>query len=236
MFGYLQYLVFMLPALALGLWAQFLVKSRFSKFSKVASRRGITGAQAARMVLDAGGVRNVAIGSVSGNLTDHYDPKNNSISLSTPVYGSTSVAAIGVAAHEAGHALQYAYNYSPIKLRMAILPVCRIGSMIGPLLIVIGCIISYAAEAATVAMGQTIYFVGLILFSAVALFQLATLPVELDASRRALAALEGTHTLDQAELGGAKKVLTAAALTYVAALVTSIMQVIYYATRFKPRD
>lgn len=236
MFGYIHYLLFMLPALALGLWAQFLVKSRFSRFSKVASRRGITGAQAARMVLDAGGVRNVSIGSVSGNLTDHYNPKNNSISLSTPVYGSTSVAAIGVAAHEAGHALQYAYNYSPIKLRMAILPICRIGSMIGPLLIVIGCVISYAASAASLALGQTLYFVGLILFSAVALFQLATLPVELDASRRALAALEGTHALDGNELRGAKKVLTAAALTYVAALVTSIMQVVYYATRFKPRD
>ncbi len=226
----------MLPALALGIWAQILVKSRFSKFSKVASRRGITGAQAARMVLESGGVRNVSIGAISGNLTDHYDPRNNSISLSTPVHNSTSVAAIGVAAHEAGHALQYAYNYSPIKLRMAILPVCRIGSMIGPLLIVVGCMLSYAAESVNVELGQALYFAGLILFSAVALFQLLTLPVELDASRRALAALEGTNMLDQQELGGAKKVLTAAALTYVAALVTSIMQIIYYASRFKPRD
>ncbi len=224
----------MLPALLLGLWAQFLVKSRFDKFSRIVSKRGMTGAEAARMVLRAGNVNNVAIRSISGDLNDHYDPRNNSISLSTPVYGSTSVAAIGVAAHEAGHALQYAYNYSPIKLRMAIIPVCNIGSMLGPLLIIFGGMLTYAAEA-MVAIGTAIYFAGIILFSAVALFQLVTLPVELDASRRALAALNNTGLLDREELSGAKKVLTAAAMTYIAALVTSIMQIIYYASRVKPR-
>lgn len=234
MFGYFSYLLYMMPALALGLYAQILVKSRFNRFSRVASKRGITGAQAAKMVLSAGGVNNVPIGAISGELTDHYDPRNNSISLSSSVYGNTSVAAIGVAAHEAGHALQYAYGYSPIKFRMAILPLCRKGSMIGPLLIVLGFMISYGAETAVV-IGNSLYFIGLILFSAVALFQLATLPVELDASKRALAALRSTNMLDEQELGGAKKVLTAAALTYVAALVTSIMQVMYYASRFKPR-
>lgn len=234
--GYFGYLAFMLPALLIGLFAQILVKSRFAKFSKVASRRGITGAQAARMVLEAGGVRNVSIGSVGGNLTDHYDPRNNSISLSASVYGSTSVAAIGVAAHEAGHALQYAYGYSPIKLRTAILPVCNLGSMVGPLMIILGCFISYGAETSALVLGQTLYFAGLILFSAVALFQLVTLPVELDASKRALAALEGTDMLDGRELAGAKKVLTAAALTYVAALLTSVMQIMYYARGFRPRD
>ncbi len=235
-FGYLGYLIFMLPALLLGVWAQMLVKSRFDKFSKIASRRGISGAEAARMVLNSGGVYNVPIGRVSGHLSDHYNPKTNSISLSDSVYGSTSVASIGVAAHEAGHALQYASNYAPIKLRMSILPICNIGSMIGPLLIVIGCMMSYAAEKASAEMGIMIYMVGLILFSAVALFQLVTLPVELDASKRAIKALEGANMLDSDELSGAKKVLTAAALTYVAALVSSIMQIIYYATRFKPRD
>lgn len=234
MYGYFSYLVFMLPALLLGLGAQFLVKSRFDKFSKIASKRGITGAEAARMVLRAGNVNNVAVGSISGELNDHYDPRNNSISLSTPVYGSTSVAAIGVAAHEAGHALQYAYGYVPIKMRMSILPLCNFGSRFGPLMIIIGAMITYSAEA-MISIGTALYFAGIILFSAVALFQLVTLPVELDASKRALAALSDTGMLDKQELSGAKKVLTAAALTYVAALVTSIMQVFYYASRVKPR-
>lgn len=224
----------MLPALLLGLGAQYLVKSRFEKFSKIASKRGITGAEAARMVLRAGNVNNVSIGRVSGSLSDHYDPRNNSISLSEPVYGSTSVAAIGVAAHEAGHALQYAYGYAPMKMRAAIIPVCNLGSMLGPIMIIAGAVLSYSA-AAMVQLGTMIYFAGIILFSAVALFQLVTLPVELDASKRALVALTNTGVLDKEELSGAKKVLTAAAMTYIAALVTSIMQIIYYASRVKPR-
>ncbi len=236
MYGYFEYLIFMIPALLLGLWAQILVQSRFKKFSKVASRRGITGAEAAKAVLNAGGVYNVPVGRVSGHLSDHYNPKTNSISLSESVYGSTSVASIGVAAHEAGHALQYAQNYAPIKLRMAIIPFCNIGSMLGPILIIIGCIISYAAGEASLAMGQTLYFIGLMLFSAVALFQVVTLPVELDASKRAIKALERGRILEDKELSGAKKVLTAAALTYIAALITSIMQILYYASRFRPRD
>lgn len=234
--GYLSYLLFMLPALLLGLWAQMLVKTRFNKFSKVASKRGMTGADAAKAVLNAGGVYNVPIGRVAGNLTDHYDPKKNSISLSDSVYGSTSIAAIGVAAHEAGHALQYANNYAPIKFRMALVPICNIGSRIGPLMIVIGCLMTYAASQASASLGLTIYTAGLILFSAVALFQLVTLPVELNASRRALNALKSGNLLDRTELSGAKKVLKAAALTYVAALATSVMQVLYYATRFRPND
>lgn len=236
MYGYLDYLIYMLPAILLGMAAQRLVKSRFNKFSKIASRRGITGSDAARMVLNAGGVYNVAIGRISGNLTDHYDPKANRISLSDSVYGSTSIAAIGVAAHEAGHALQYAEDYSPIKLRNAIIPVCNIGSRIGPLLIIIGFFISYGASAMSAELGQMIYFGGLILFGTVAVFQLATLPVEFNASKRALEALEKGVVLEGEELSGAKKVLTAAALTYVAALVTSIMQVLYYATRFRPNN
>ncbi len=234
-YGYLDYLWFMLPALILGLVAQVMVKTSFNRFSKVASRRGLTGADAARAVLQSCGVNNVAINRVSGKLTDHYNPKSNSISLSDSVYGSTSVAAIGVAAHEAGHALQYAQNYSPIRLRMAVLPICNFGSMFGPLLIIIGCVISYAGMAYA-DVGVTIYAIGLILFCGVAVFQLLTLPVELNASKRAVKALESGNLLEGDELGGAKRVLTAAALTYVAALVTSIMQILYYASRFKPRD
>lgn len=234
-YGYFGYLIYMLPALLLGLWAQMLVKTRFNKFSKIASRRGLTGEQAAKAVLNAGGVYNVPVGRVAGNLTDHYDPKSNSISLSDSVYGSNSIAAIGVAAHEAGHALQYANNYMPIKLRMAIVPICNIGSRIGPLLIVIGCIMTYAASAASAELGLMLYTVGLVLFSAVAVFQLVTLPVELNASRRAMQSLESAQVLEKDELSGAKKVLTAAAMTYIAALITSIMQVFYYASRFRPR-
>ncbi len=236
MYGYLQYLIFMLPAMVIALGAQLLVKSRFNKFSKIASEKGLTGAEAANLVLRAGGVNNVSVGRVSGHLTDHYDPKSNSISLSDSVYGSKSIAAIGVAAHEAGHALQYAYNYSPIRFRMAMVPITRIGSMFGPILIVVGCVMTYAASAASHELGLIIYAVGLALFSAVAVFQLATLPVEIDASSRAMVALERIGALNETELQGAKKVLTAAALTYVAALITSIMQILYYVSRFKPRD
>ncbi len=235
MYGYLGYLIYMLPALLLGFVAQILVKSRFNKFSKIASRRGMTGAQAAQAVLNGGGVYNVKIGKVAGNLTDHYDPRSNSISLSDSVYGSTSVAAIGVAAHEAGHALQYANDYSPIKLRMAIIPICNIGSSIGPLLIILGCFISYGGMAAE-SLGTLIYMIGLVLFCTVAAFQLITLPVELNASNRAMKALEMGGMLDNDELGGARKVLTAAAMTYVAALLTSILQIFYYASRFRPNN
>ena len=235
MYGYFGYLIFMLPALLLGLWAQMLVKTRFNKFSKTASRRGLTGAEAAKAVLNAGGVYNVPVGRVAGNLTDHYDPKNNSISLSDSVYGSNSIAAIGVAAHEAGHALQYANDYAPIRFRMALVPICNVGSFLGPILIIIGCLMTYAASAVSADLGFAIYAAGLILFSAVALFQLVTLPVELNASKRAMAALERQGLVGGEELSGAKKVLTAAALTYIAALVTSIMQILYYASRFRPR-
>ena len=226
----------MLPAMILAFGAQILVKTRFNKFSRIASEKGLTGAEAADLVLRAGGVNNVAIGRVSGHLTDHYDPKENKISLSDSVYGSKSIAAIGVAAHEAGHALQYAYNYSPIRFRMAMVKITRIGSMLGPILIVVGCIMTYTASVAGHELGLFLYALGLVLFSAVAVFQLATLPVEIDASSRALVALERVGALNGEELKGAKKVLSAAALTYIAALVTSIMQILYYVSRFRPRD
>lgn len=231
-FGYFGYLIFMLPALLLGLFAQLKVKSAFNRYSKVASRRGMTGADAAKAVLSAGGVYNVAIGQVNGSLTDHYDPKNNRIMLSDSVHSSTSVAAIGVAAHEAGHALQYAEGYSPMKLRAAVIPVCNIGSFVGPILVVLGAAMTYS-EGAIPQLGNLLYFGGIFLFSTVALFQLFTLPVELNASRRALKALESGSMLEPSELKGARSVLTAAALTYVAALVTAIMQILYYLSRFQ---
>ena len=235
MYGYLQYLLFMLPALLLGVIAQLMVKSRYNKFSKIASARGLTGADAARAVLEANGVYNVGIGRVSGELTDHYNPQSNVINLSSGVYGSKSIAAIGIAAHEAGHALQYAENYSPIKFRMSLVPICNIGSRLGPILIIVGALLSYAA-ASLVSIGTLLYFAGLVIFSAVALFQLVTLPVELNASNRAIKSLERYNILDGDELKGAKKVLVAAALTYVAALFTAIMQILYYASRFRPNS
>lgn len=233
-YGYLGYLLFMLPALLLGLYAQIMVKVNYSRYSKVISRSGLTGREAAERVLQINGVGGVRIGRVGGTLTDHYDPRSNSINLSQGVYDSATVAAIGVAAHEAGHAVQYAKNYAPIKLRMAIIPVCNIGTRLGPLLIILGFFLSYMAES-MITVGNTLYFIGLILFCTVALFQLVTLPVELDASRRALKALSG-GVMEKSELPGVRKVLTAAALTYVAALVSAVMQVIYYASRYRPRE
>lgn len=233
-YGYLGYLLFMLPALLLGLYAQIMVKVNYSRYSKVISRSGLTGREAAERVLQMNGVGGVRIGRVGGTLTDHYDPRSNSINLSQGVYDSAAVAAIGVAAHEAGHAVQYAKNYAPIKLRMAIIPVCNIGTRLGPLLIILGFFLSYMAES-MITVGNTLYFIGLILFCTVALFQLVTLPVELDASRRALKALS-CGVMEKSELPGVRKVLTAAALTYVAALVSAVMQVIYYASRYRPRE
>ncbi len=233
-YGYLGYLLFMLPALLLGLYAQIMVKVNYSRYSKVISRSGLTGREAAERVLQMNGVGGVRIGRVGGTLTDHYDPRSNSINLSQGVYDSATVAAIGVAAHEAGHAVQHAKNYAPIKLRMAIIPVCNIGTRLGPLLIILGFFLSYMAES-MITVGNTLYFIGLILFCTVALFQLVTLPVELDASRRALKALSG-GVMEKSELPGVRKVLTAAALTYVAALVSAVMQVIYYASRYRPRE
>ena len=220
-YGYLGYLLFMLPALLLGLYAQIMVKVNYSRYSKVISRSGLTGREAAERVLQMNGVGGVRIGRVGGTLTDHYDPRSNSINLSQGVYDSATVAAIGVAAHEAGHAVQYAKNYAPIKLRMAIIPVCNIGTRLGPLLIILGFFLSYMAES-MITVGNTLYFIGLILFCTVALFQLVTLPVELDASRRALKALSG-GVMEKSELPGVRKVLTAAALTYVAALVSAVI-------------
>ena len=198
------YVVFVLPMVILSLIAQVKVKSTYTKYSRILSRRGLTAEQAARMILDRNGLRNVPVGRISGDLTDHFDPRTNSISLSDSVYGSTSVAAIGVAAHESGHAVQYAEGYAPLKFRNAIVPVTQFGAKLSTPLVILG----------------------IILFGAVVVFQLVTLPTEFNASRRALAVLEEGNYLDGEELRGAKKVLSAAAMTYVAALFMSLMSLL----------
>ncbi|MBQ8085748.1 MAG: zinc metallopeptidase [Lachnospiraceae bacterium] len=223
--GYLTYLIFLLPAMILGFWAQMKVKGTFNKYNRINNSRGMTGAQAARMVLDQNGLSYVRIEHISGELTDHYDPKDNVIRLSSSVYDSTSIGAIGVAAHEAGHAVQHAEEYAPIKMRNAIIPVCNIGSNVGPIMILIGCLFAGT-------FGKSLIFFGILLFSLVALFQLVTLPVEFDASGRALNVIRDNGIFDEQDYKGAKKVLSAAAMTYVAALVTTLSQILYYAVRF----
>ncbi len=192
------------------------VSSTFNKYSKVASRCGLTGAQAAQLVLQKNGVTIAGIHRTPGQLTDHYDPRSNAIHLSEGVYDSTGVAAIGVAAHEAGHAVQYAKGYAPIKMRMAVLPMANLGSKAAIPLTLLGFVFSF----------QPVIYFGILLFAAVMLFQLITLPVELDASRRAMAAIKSPGVLDSEEAKGARRVLTMAALTYVAALASSIVQLL----------
>ena len=219
------YWMLLVPAMLIALLAQLNVSSTFNRYSRVAGRRGVTGAQAAEEVLRAHGVYNVRIERVSGRLSDHYDPRSNVIRLSDGVYGSTSIAALGVAAHEAGHAVQYAVGYGPIRLRTAIIPVCNIGSQLSIILIILGLVLYFPA----------LFGVGVILFAVAVFGQLVTLPVEFNASSRAMASLRDTGLLDEEELRGARKVLTAAAMTYVAALLVSIAQLLRYLLAFAGR-
>ena len=216
MFGLYRFdwtILIVLPALIISIWAQIKVSTTFNKYSKVFGKRGITGFEAARAILDANGLHYVRIERVRGHLTDHYDPRKNVIRLSDNVYNVASVAAVGVAAHEAGHAVQYAKDYSPIKLRSVIIPTSKYGSMLAIPLFFIGLI--FASDMLMLA--------GIVLYSTVALFQLVTLPVEFNASKRALRALESASILSKDELSCTKKVLGAAAMTYVAALLTSLL-------------
>ena len=215
------YLVLVLPCILLSLWASTNVNSTFRKFSQHFSIRRITGAQAAQRVLSAYGVGGVRIERVSGNLTDHFDPKTNVIRLSDSVYDATSVAAIGVAAHEAGHAVQYAQSYGPIKLRAAIIPITNFGSKLAMPLILLGLLLSFAGN-----FSYTLVYVGIACFGLSLVFQLITLPVEFNASRRAMQAIESAQILSQEEQRGARKTLTAAALTYVAATAVSLAQLL----------
>lgn len=209
--------ILIIIAAVISLIAQFMVSSSFSKYSKVSSMRGITGAQAAEIILRSQGIYDVSIQRVSGNLTDHYHPTKKTLNLSDSVYSSTSVAAIGVAAHECGHAIQHARGYAPLSFRTALVPVANIGSKLSWIFIILGVALSF---------NQTLITIGIIMFSAAVLFQLVTLPVEFNASSRALVQLESNGILYRDELSQARKVLSAAALTYVAAAASAILQLL----------
>ncbi len=224
----IYYILLVVPAFLLALWAQVKVKGTYKKMSAVRNSRGLTGAQAASRVLYEHGVTNVQIERVSGTLTDHYDPRSNVIRLSDGVFDSTSVAAVGIACHEAGHAVQYAKGYAPIRVRNAILPVCSIGSKWGIPLAIIGLVIGSM-------VGRWLFWAGILLYALVAVFQLVTLPVEFNASRRALQTIDDTGMLAGEEYKGARKVLTAAALTYVASLAVSLANLLRLILRSSSR-
>ena len=214
------YVILLIPVLLLSVWAQAQVSGSFRRYSRVANRRHLTGAQAAEAVLRSHGIYDVPVRSCRGNLTDHYDPRDNTIYLSENVYAASTVAAVGVACHEAGHAVQYAVGYGPIKVRSAIIPVTQF------VLLLIGLLL----------YSQPLFLVGILLFSLTTVFQLVTLPVEFNTSHRALETIEGQGLLDGEELDGAKKVLRAAAMTYVAALLMSALQLLRYVLIFLGRD
>lgn len=216
MFGLFYFdwtLLIVLPALIFSIWAQINVNSTFDKYSKIQNKRGITGADAARRVLNENGLHDVRIERVSGHLTDHYDPRDNVIRLSDSVYDSSSAAAVGVACHEAGHAVQYAKHYFPIKIRAAIIPITKFGSMLSMPIFLFGLILAL----------EPLLLAGIVLYSAVTFFQLVTLPVEFNASSRAMEAIKHSGMLDPKEASASAQVLRAAALTYVAALASSLL-------------
>jgi hypothetical protein len=218
------YLVFTIPALLFGLWAQWQVKSAVSKYSQVYTGRGATGAAVARALLNAYGLNNVRVERADGFLGDHYDPLSRTLRLSPGVHDTPSVAAVGIAAHEAGHALQHAEGYWPLQARSAIVPVVQFGSFLGPLVFMAGMLLSYLGSG----LGFSVASLGVLMFGAVAVFSLVTLPVEFDASRRAKDILATAGFARGEELTGVARVLDAAALTYVAALVSAISTLLYY--------
>lgn len=215
------YLIMVLPALLLSIYAQIRVKSTFSKFSRVTTFRGVTGAQAAQTILRAAGIHDVTVELTTGFLSDHYDPRGKVLRLSESVYAGNSIASVGVAAHEAGHAIQDAMGYAPLKLRGALVPVSTIGSNLAWPLLLIGFIF----------MSQSLIMAGILFFTLAVLFQIITLPVEFNASSRALAALPAAGILSESEVSGARKVLSAAALTYVAAATAAVLQLLYFLMR-----
>ena len=219
------YMMVLLPVLLITVYAQLKVNSSFKRYSKITNSRYLTGAQAAEAVLHSHGIYNVRIERVRGNLTDHYDPRTNVIRLSDSVYESATISAVGVAAHEAGHAVQYAEGYGPIQVRAAIIPVTQVGSQFGIVLLIVGILLT----------SEPLFLVGIILFSFTTLFQLITLPVEFNASRRAMETIRGQQLLTDEEADGARKVLSAAAMTYVAALLMSIVQLLRFVLMFAGR-
>lgn len=219
------YIILVVPAMILSIIAQINVKGTYKRYSNIHNSRGLTGAMAAQRVLAFYGITNVRIEQVSGTLSDHYDPRANVIRLSSGVFSGSSIAAVGVACHEAGHAAQHAQNYAPIKIRNTILPIANIGSSCGILLAVVGYFLSFSF----------LVNIGILLFAFVVLFQLVTLPIEFNASFRAVRVIDQTGLLDADEQRGAKKVLTAAAMTYVASLLVSIMSLLRLILRFNSR-
>lgn len=219
MFYYIDwtYIVLVIPAMILALYAQNKVNSTFKKYSRVASRSGMTGAQAARRLMELNGIYDVSIERVSGNLTDHYDPSKKVLRLSDSVYSDTSVAAIGVAAHETGHAIQHARGYVPLTLRTVMVPLTNLGSTLSMPLIFLGILFSFSSR-----MGNTMINLGILLFGLSVVFTIITLPVEFNASRRAVACLGDSGILYDDEIGGVKKVLSAAAMTYVASTAVAL--------------
>ena len=214
------YFVFMLPAMAFVMFAQWKVTSTFNKFSNVPTNGRRTGAQVAQEILNANGLYDVPVERVPGQLSDHYDPRSRTLRLSEPVYGSTSVAAVGVAAHEVGHAIQHAQSYAPLKMRSAIVPVANTGNMLGPIMVIAGVLIGITGLA----------WLGVIFFAAGTAFALVTLPVEFNASSRAMAQLTNLGIVDRTEHGQARKVLNAAAMTYIAGFAAALLNLIYYVT------
>ena len=212
----LYFVILVVPTILLSLWAQFKVKSTFAKYSQVRCSKGTSGVQAAQILLEANNITNVSIESVAGSLTDHYDPSHHKLRLSQPVYGQATIAAVGVAAHETGHAIQHARGYGPLALRSTLVPVANIGSSIGPWLAVIGMVTSF----------NLLLNLGIMLFAGAVAFYLITLPVEFNASSRALAILAQNNVLSDEELRGVKKVLSAAAMTYVASALTALMSLV----------
>ncbi len=223
------YFVFALPPMLLGLWAQFRVKSTFKKYGLVRTGSGLSGAEAARRILERGGIATVSVEATRGMLSDHYDPRHKALRLSEDVYSQASIAAVGVAAHEAGHALQDKTGYLPLQIRSLMVPAVSIGSNVGPLLFMAGMFL-----AGTI--GTTLAWAGIILFGSTALFALVTLPVEIDASRRAKALLVSQGIVSPAEMQGVNAVLNAAALTYVAAAAQAVMQLVYFLSIMNRRD
>lgn len=221
LFGWFYYdwtVLILLPGMLFAFWAQMKVSSTFDRYSKKVSRTGRTGAEAASQLLRANGIYDVRVERVRGDLTDHYDPRTRTLRLSESVHDSRSIAAIGVACHEAGHALQHAEKYSFLQLRMSMIPVCRIGSGLAMPLFLVGLLIGE--------LGYVFMVAGILCFSLAALFQLITLPVEFNASARALAGMQENRLLGEEEIGGARRVLSAAAMTYVAALASSLLSLL----------
>jgi Zn-dependent membrane protease YugP len=216
-----MYLLFILPGLVLSIWASVRVKSTFNKYSRVRSGRGLTGAEAAQVLLRAAGITDVRIVRSHGMLSDHYNPVTKTLALSDPVYGSDSVAAIGVATHEAGHAIQHARNYAPLWIRSALVPTANIGSTLGYFVMLMGLVMA----------STNMVLIGAILFSAVLLFQLVTLPVEFNASNRAKQLVVEHGIITMQERQGVDAVLNAAALTYVAAAVSTLLTLLYFLSR-----